>query len=796
MDAANPRDHALVVGISHYVGLPDENGKPSNLLGPVADAKGIFSWLVDPSGGGLDQKNVELVHSDQFPPFTDIASAAPTYQAVKSAFLKLVRRTEGVKGRRLYVYMSGHGFAPDVDRGALLTAECQVPDFPNINVSGWFNWFRASQRYDQFVLWMDCCFDSIDSIPVEAPSMMTARLAGPAGPRFIALAAQTGMRALECPIKQDQGKVHGVFTWTLLSGLRGGAADPSTGEITGDSLRAYLLSAMRGFIPPERLVAREVSAAPHVMSDPGLLFGTPKAPPKFNILLRVRDADGTRVMVLSGSPPREVSSAIVSGGSASIALSPGLYVAQTANGNRAGFDVTTKAKIVELNELSPPFNQAVANNRFMLAVRAVNASDGADALAMGAQITLQDWRFLPISTSFGVLGGAQPCGVYKAIIQYGSEVANRTEHAFLLDKDTELKLVVPTLSSAVPLMDAAPTHEYQVGAAASLVVPPPPPAPPPTRQARRGLVRIAKPSSAIGVLARYWTGESVQVLAPDAYPNPFDGLSIMGEDGKIVADLSKVKYVARPDPVASFAINADPGAYVLRQVLANGVTLDRSLIASKKWQTNAFIWRNAREVAVTSGAGPRVRSMGSVSLLMAELGSEPRDPSEAAATDRMIEGWRLALRDRSKISPDQVQNLLFEKFVNPIAGIIGAHLYILSELTLETNKPQPDRTWLEEVIINLRALVGSDHPDIEALSLLCPDSKLRAHFISAPPQYFRSWEIIDSCLADPQARLERPAWWENRRPIFDRLYTVWIGARSGVRGIELEAEFGPSQGPH
>jgi hypothetical protein len=174
-------------------------------LGPVADAKGIFSWLVDPTGGGLDQKNVELVHSDQFPKFTNVADAEPTHRAVKDAFLKLVQRTNEAKGRRLYVYMSGHGFAPDVDRAALLTAECQDPDFPNINVSGWFNWFRASKRYDQFVLWMDCCFESIDSIPVEVPSMITARLAGPAGPRFIALAAQTGMRALECPITQDQG---------------------------------------------------------------------------------------------------------------------------------------------------------------------------------------------------------------------------------------------------------------------------------------------------------------------------------------------------------------------------------------------------------------------------------------------------------------------------------------------------------------------------------------------------------------------------------------------------------------
>ena len=44
------------------------------------------------------------------------------------------------------------------------------------------------------------------------------------------------------------GQVHGVFTWTLLQGLRGGAAD-ERGRVTGESLRNFLFTVMPEFLP-------------------------------------------------------------------------------------------------------------------------------------------------------------------------------------------------------------------------------------------------------------------------------------------------------------------------------------------------------------------------------------------------------------------------------------------------------------------------------------------------------------------------------------------------------------------
>jgi hypothetical protein len=53
----------------------------------------------------------------------------------------------------------------------------------------------------------------------------------------------------------------------------------------------------------------------------------------------------------------------------------------------------------------------------------------------------------------------------------------------------------------------------------------------------------------------------------------------------------------------------------------------------------------------------------------------------------------------------------------------------------------------------LRGLVGCEHPDVEALSLECPDSTLRSSRpLRAPPIFERSWRILvkASLRSDPK----------------------------------------------
>src|ERR1700730_8123470 len=47
-------------------------------------------------------------------------------------------------GRRLYVYMSGHGFSPRPSRGCLFTANATMDFGANVYPSAWLDWFRDS----------------------------------------------------------------------------------------------------------------------------------------------------------------------------------------------------------------------------------------------------------------------------------------------------------------------------------------------------------------------------------------------------------------------------------------------------------------------------------------------------------------------------------------------------------------------------------------------------------------------------------------------------------------------------
>src|SRR3984893_8173020 len=68
-------------------------------------------------------------------------------------------------GRRLYVYMSGHGFSPRPSRGCLFTANATMDFGANVYPSAWLDWFRDSGYFSEFVLWLDCCMNRVGTIP-------------------------------------------------------------------------------------------------------------------------------------------------------------------------------------------------------------------------------------------------------------------------------------------------------------------------------------------------------------------------------------------------------------------------------------------------------------------------------------------------------------------------------------------------------------------------------------------------------------------------------------------------------
>jgi hypothetical protein len=132
---------------------------------------------------------------------------------------------------------------------------------------------------------------------------------------------------------------------------------------------------------------------------------------------------------------------------------------------------------------------------------------------------------------------------------------------------------------------------------------------------------------------------------------------------------------------------------------------------------------------------------------------------------------RIALADERPILGGELRDLLMRKFSNPMQGIFGAHLMLLARDrsfvsprqfdTAEVPDPEEpfDAQLFDLVVANLRALVGTTHPDVEALSLQCssPADRFSGVF-TVPPMLRRSWSLIVEASNDRPEILGAPLW--------------------------------------
>lgn len=410
-------DYAVVVGIAKYPGLTD-------LAGPDADAEAVYDWLVDPAGGNLDQQNVELLRSAQFDPI-DPRDPKPSSGQVKAALMRVAARTQQTPGNRLYLYFSGHGFAPNLEEGALFTAEASHLAPFHIYAHSWLRAFRRAGLFRDYVLWMDCAMNYQKSVLADEADMRPMQSTKPPGPAFIALAAQT-KSALETTVAD--GTVHGVFTWTLLQGLRGGAADEQ-GRVTGESLKTFLLSAMPEFLSDQVKRAAAVDLHPFVRADQGMVFTRFRERPTYAVRLRMPAATaGQRLNLWTGRPHVAAVSQDLTGPEWVGRLVRGLYVAEVPGaGLRQGFQVTGSGEVdVTITETGPPVEPADWSRLYPLTVVTDNPA---------AEITVTDHRFEQIFTEIGELHDQNTPGLYKIRVQVGRDITSASEEIVLVDRE-------------------------------------------------------------------------------------------------------------------------------------------------------------------------------------------------------------------------------------------------------------------------------------------------------------------------------------------------------------------------
>ena len=260
-------DWAIVVGVSKYPGI-------SNLDGSENDASDFRAWLIDPSGGAVPSDQVRLILSSQFPDPANVDIATPTNAEVERSFEWLddvaeQNRQNGIGrkvGRRLYLYFSGHGYAPSRNDAALLMANA-TPRRSGNHIAGrlWAEWVYESGYFEEIALFMDCCRDSYTTVGMRPVHLN--RVLNNNGiqdrKRFYAYGTQWDRKAWE-RLNPIDNKVHGIFTTALLSGLRGQAADMSSGLITASSLKSYLYQNMSHFLTAEERANPDIGKDPHI----------------------------------------------------------------------------------------------------------------------------------------------------------------------------------------------------------------------------------------------------------------------------------------------------------------------------------------------------------------------------------------------------------------------------------------------------------------------------------------------------------------------------------------------------
>lgn len=275
--AAGKRDFALLIGIDDYAG-----NDFSRLKGAKNDAQAFAEWLKTKA----NVKTYLLLSKPQSPRRSDVVDQV-------QQLIDLSKKGNRI-GRRLYIFLAGHGVSPDVDEIGLVMADAN-DDRPSYYPGRMLmNLFRGRGLFDEIVLCMDCCRDY--DLELEPPTLEFKRRfdSGLAGRvrAAILFATEFGKKSRE---RKFNKKMHGIFSQAVLTGLQGAAAD-SAGRVTGAGLKRHV----HRFIADHKPADSEQRAdLDHCPDDFVFVSGLP---PKLALVTIQLSAPGLNIAVLSGKP--------------------------------------------------------------------------------------------------------------------------------------------------------------------------------------------------------------------------------------------------------------------------------------------------------------------------------------------------------------------------------------------------------------------------------------------------------------------------------------------------------------
>lgn len=330
----NAQDHAVVVGISKYGSIT-----PS-LEGPERDANAFADWLESPQGGAVPAANVTRILSSKFEQHeanrnNDAFLYEPTLSSVTAAFARLMAQAAKNSrvprlGRRLYIYLSGHGITPRVDpitstnQSALLPAN-SMADVNLAGVSGYAyaEWFRLSHAFDEIIMFMDCCRtdrSDVSPLPIIDPHIAGGRSEDVKV--FYGWATRWDTRAWEQSLGTPPAK-HGVFTFALLEALTTGQTD-AEGNLTPQSIVGHVN------VRVAQLRQNDVQQLPQFFLPPSdqrlVIVSRQSAAPQPNTTITFAPSLFGQQFELQDGGFKALQSHTASADAWTIALSPGTYV--------------------------------------------------------------------------------------------------------------------------------------------------------------------------------------------------------------------------------------------------------------------------------------------------------------------------------------------------------------------------------------------------------------------------------------------------------------------------------------
>ncbi|SDX93916.1 Caspase domain-containing protein [Ruegeria halocynthiae] len=342
-------DMALVIAIKRY---PSFGGNASSasrdLRGPVNDAAAFTEWLKAQDGGDVPSANVFSVTSDDFP------AGGPTGPVLKDLTDKLdafkTALKQPPKKRRLYIYVSGHGYGRRRTEGGLYLADATPNSLTNLFVTDYFNWFMASAHFKECVLFCDACMDQGRlASPSPAHWRREIRPTSHNTKAVGAYAARFAGRAVEGTM--SNGQDHGAFSYALKLGLDGAAAivdAQGNRSITTDSLRDYLIATMQKLMTDAQLQHPLVSTEPDF--GPFDTLTLVENAPKFTRLLRVAlpPEVANATLELENAALDKLGQVAAVNGQVTLTLAPGMYVLAEIGGWEGAFEFTGAETRIDL----------------------------------------------------------------------------------------------------------------------------------------------------------------------------------------------------------------------------------------------------------------------------------------------------------------------------------------------------------------------------------------------------------------------------------------------------------------